>query len=311
MAKVILWYRATHLSACQEAFARATHLSACQEAFDGLGELGRFFGELPAQPQPTDFVQGMPLCSIQAESGAYMLRHFSPSDPCAVCTVPEARRWQPIEPVGASLAPVRDQTLEARVMQLLHEQHVQLQLKLAAAVAGQAGSSVAVHAQPRTSSSSVSRSPDPSGSLEISSDAVADLAARRIQEKRGYSKAYRLQQKGKVAEMQEQLNCAREALHSLAEMHAQLQAEHTALTSSQTSPIPSSVPELESTVEHLAAAAQSQKDRAAARESMVRNLLLVALPVFGMPEAVQTESIEEAVAAVLGNPYRYSSPHRI
>jgi hypothetical protein len=147
--------------------------------------------------------------------------------------------------------------------------------------------------------------------LEISSDAVADLAARRIQEKRGYSKAYRLQQKGKVAEMQEQLNCAREALHSLAEMHAQLQAEHTALTSSQTSPIPSSVPELESTVEHLAAAAQSQKDRAAARESMVRNLLLVALPVFGMPEAVQTESIEEAVAAVLGNPYRYSSPHRI
>jgi hypothetical protein len=142
----------------------------------------------------------------------------------------------------------------------------------------------------------------------MSSDSTADLADRKIVLKRGYSKAYRIQQKLQVEKTEEELSTVIQTLECVRKMHEQLKDEHAALLEQcgRSDTMNAGYCELECMVSQLSAEVQAQKDRAASHESMARTLL--ALPVFGIPYATQSlMTIEEAVAAALASPFAAAS----
>ena len=152
------------------------------------------------------------------------------------------------------------------------------------------------------------RSPASTASSGMSSDSTADLADRKIVLKRGYSKAYRIQQKLQVEKTEEELSMVIQTLECVRKMHEQLKDEHAALLEQcgRSDTMNAGYCELECMVSQLSAEVQAQKDRAASHESMARTLL--ALPVFGIPYATQSlMTIEEAVAAALASPFAAAS----
>ena len=243
--------------------------------------------------------------SIRTANGHIAKRGSQSRDPHGTLS-PQAKTSRKREPVPKPQA--------ADALAKLHEKQMQLRQQIAEVVASSGTTSST------DSSTSATKAAD-AGSPTCS---AGELTVLRREAKRAYSKAYRIQQKGKIDALEVQLDETKMMLQAMYSAHMQLRIQHAQLAisagnaavsasdsisseeeeeSTDNPLVPSAkaqygVEELRNQVENLRREWQAQKEVADSRESMVRQLL-TSIGSFN-----KTQPAEELAAAVLA---RYNS----
>jgi hypothetical protein len=195
---------------------------------------------------------------------------------------------------------------QAQMLAILQQQQAQMQQQMVAAMQQQ---QMAQQQHATTSGQSEPASPENQG--EDDGGGAPDRITRRRQQKREYSRSYRVQQKSYVGQLEGELGQTKLALQFLQNVHLQLQVQHAQLAQSQQQqqqqqqqaegqqPSPD-VEVLKATVDELRNEVQSQKDKVNSREAMIHKMLNLFNPNVKTSEL---SSIEEAVAAALAAPF--------